>query len=196
MMESKIVYFEKPGVENTDEVLRIAKQRAKELGIKAIVLASHSGKTGIKAVDALKDLKVIIITHSVGFRGPNLDEFLAENRKIIEEKGGFVHTATHVFGGINRAMRQGEIPQCAETYVVGDIAATTLKCFCQGMKVCVEIAAMATDAGLVPTGEEIISIAGTGARGGGCDTAVVLTPANAHNLFDTRINEILCKPRL
>jgi uncharacterized protein len=196
MMESKIVYFEKPGVENTDEVLRIAKQRAKELGTKAIVLASHSGKTGVKAVDALKGLKVIIITHSVGFRGPNLDEFLEENRKIIEEKGGFVHTATHVFGGINRAMRQGQIPQCAETYVVGDIAATTLKCFSQGMKVCVEIAAMAADAGLVPTGEEIISIAGTGAGGGGCDTAVVLTPANAHNLFDTRIHEILCKPRL
>jgi hypothetical protein len=196
MMESKIVYFEKPGVENTDEVLRIAKQRAKELGIKAIVVASHSGKTGVKAVDAFKDLKVIIITHSVGFRGPNLDEFLAENRKTIKEKGGFVHTATHVFGGINRAMRQGEIPQCAETYVVGDIAATTLKCFGHGMKVCVEIAAMAADAGLVPSGEEIISIAGTGARGGGCDTAVVLTPANAHSLFDTRINEILCKPRL
>ena len=196
MMESKIVYFEKPGVANTDEVLRIAEHRAKELGIKAIVLASHSGKTGVKAMDTLKDLKVVVVTHSVGFRGENLDELLEENRKIIEKKGGFVHTATHVFGGINRAMRQGEIPQCAETYVVGDIAATTLKCFCQGMKVCVEISAMAADAGLVPIGEEIISIAGTGAGGGGSDTAVVLTPANAHSLFDTRINEILCKPRL
>jgi uncharacterized protein len=196
MMESKIVYFEKPGVENTDQVLQIAKQRAKELGIKAIVLASHSGKTGVKAVNALKGLRVIIVTHSVGFRGPNADEFQAQNRKIIEENGGVVHTATHVFGGINRAMRQGNIPQCAETYVVGDIAATTLKCFGQGMKVCVEIAAMAADAGLIPTGEEIISIAGTGAGGGGCDTAVVMTPANAHSLFDTRINEILCKPRL
>ena len=196
MVESRIVYFEKPGVQNTDEVLRIAEKRAKELGIKAIVLASHRGKTGVKAVDALKDLKVIIITHSVGFREANVDEFPEENRRMIKEKGGFVHTATHVFGGINRAMRQGEIPQCAETYVVGDIAATTLKCFGQGMKVCVEIAAMAADAGLVPTGEEIISIAGTGAGGGGCDTAVVLTPANAHNLFDTRIHEILCKPRL
>src|SRR4030042_927826 len=115
MMESKIVYFEKPGVQNTDEVLRIAKQRAKELGIKAILLASHSGKTGVKAVNALKGLKVIIVTHSVGFRGANVDEFLEENRKIIEENGGVVHTATHVFGGINRAMRQGEIPQCAAT---------------------------------------------------------------------------------
>lgn len=196
MVELKTVYFEKPGVSNTDEVLRIAEQRAKELGIKAIVIASHSGKTGVKAVDVFKDLKVIVITHSVGFRGANVDEFLEENRKIIEGKGGIVHTATHVFGGINRAMRQGEIPQCAETYVVGDIAATTLKCFGQGMKVCIEIAAMAADGGLVPLGEEIIAIAGTGAGGGGSDTAVVLSPANAHSLFDTLIHEILCKPRL
>lgn len=196
MMESKIVYFEKPGVEHTDEVLRIAEQRAKELNIKAIILASHSGKTGVKAVEVFKNRKVIVITHSVGFREPNVDEFLKENRKFIEEKGGIIHTATHVFGGINRAMRQGEIPQCAQTYVVGDIAATTLKCFCQGMKVCVEIAAMATDAGFVNSGKEVISIAGTGAGGGGGDTAVVLTAANAHSIFDMRINEILCKPRL
>lgn len=196
MMESKIVYFEKPGVENTDEVFRIAEQRAEELGIDAIVIASNTGKTGVRAMEAFKNRKVIVITHSVGFRGENLNELLEENRKIIEDKGGFIHTATHVFGGINRAMRQGEIPQCAQTYVVGDIAATTLKCFCQGMKVCVEIAAMAADAGLVTTGKEIISIAGTGAGGGGSDTAVVLTAANAHSLFDTRINEILCKPRL
>jgi hypothetical protein len=196
MMESRIVYFEKPGVEHTDEVLRIAKQRAEELDIDAIVLASHTGKTGVKAVEVFKTRKVIVITHSVGFREPNVDEFLEENRKIIEEKGGFIQTATHVFGGINRAMRQGEIPQCAQTYVVGDIAATTLKCFCQGMKVCVEIAAMAADAGHVKSGKEVISIAGTGAGGGGCDTAVVLTAANAHSIFDMRINEILCKPRL
>ena len=31
-IESKAVYFENPGAVNTDEVLRIAKQRAGELG--------------------------------------------------------------------------------------------------------------------------------------------------------------------
>jgi len=35
-----------------------------------------------------------------------------------KENGGFVHTATHVFGGINRAMRRERFLQCAETYVV------------------------------------------------------------------------------
>ena len=60
----------------------------------------------------------------------------------------------------------------------------------------VEVAAMAADAGLVRTDEEIISIAGTGKLGGGCDTAVVLSPAHANNIFKTQIKEILCKPRL
>jgi hypothetical protein len=196
MIESKIVYFKKPGVENTDEALRIAEERAEELGIKAVVLASKSGRTGVKAVNIFKGRKVVVVSHSVGFREENLDEFIDDNRKIILEKGGFVHTATHVFGGINRAMRQGEIPQCSQTYVTGDIAASTLKCFGQGMKVCIEVAAMAADAGLVRTDEEVISLGGTGRGGGGCDTAILLTPANAHSLFNTRVHEILCKPRL
>lgn len=196
MIESRAVYFKKPGAGNTDDVFRVVEQRAGELGIRNVIIASNTGKTGLRAVHALPERRVIVITHSVGFREENVDEFLEANRKPILEKGGLVHTATHVFGGIDRAMRQGEIPQCTQTYVVGDIAATTLKLFGQGMKVCVEIAAMAADAGLVRTDEEAISIAGTGRGGGGCDTAVVLTPANAHNLFHTRIHEILCKPRL
>ena len=39
-MEGKIVYFDNPGEENTEEVLRIAKLRADELGIKTVVVAS------------------------------------------------------------------------------------------------------------------------------------------------------------
>jgi len=196
MIESKIVYFKKPGVENTEEVMRIAEERAEQLGIKTVVVASVTGKTGVMAVNHFTARKVIVVSHSVGFREDNLDEIIEDNRKIIQEKGGIVHTATHVFGGINRAMRQGEIPQCSQTYVTGDIAASTLKCFCEGMKVCVEIAAMVADAGLVRTDEEIITLAGTGRFGGGCDTATVLSPAHAHNLFGTRIHEILCKPRI
>ena len=37
-MESKIVYFENTGTENTDQTLRIAKRRADELGIKTVPL--------------------------------------------------------------------------------------------------------------------------------------------------------------
>jgi hypothetical protein len=62
----------------------------------------------------------------------------------------------------------------------------------EGMKVTLEIAMMAADAGLVRTDEEVIAIAGTAK---GADTAVVLNPVNSHNFFNMRVKEILCKPR-
>jgi hypothetical protein len=195
-MESKIVYFEKPGGENTDEVLRIAVQRAEELGIKTVVVASNTGKTGVMALNVFKGQKVVIVTHCVGFRGENECEFTDKNRKIIEDKGGTIQIATHVFGGISRAMRQLNAEGERQTYVVGDMIATTLKCFGEGTKVCVEISAMSADAGLVRTDEDIIAIGGTGRMGGGADTALVLQPNNAHRLFDIKIKEILCKPHL
>jgi hypothetical protein len=47
-LEKKIVYFEKAGKVNIDATLRLAKERAEELGIKTIVLASSSGYTAQK----------------------------------------------------------------------------------------------------------------------------------------------------
>ena len=59
------------------------------------------------------------------------------------------------------------------------------------MKVCVEIAVMAADAGLVPTDRDVLCVGGTGS---GADTAVVLRPAHMNRFFDLRIREVLCKP--
>jgi hypothetical protein len=61
------------------------------------------------------------------------------------------------------------------------------------MKVCVEIVVMASDMGLIPIEEEVISIAGTRR---GADTAVVIKPAHIHEIYNLRILEIIAKPRL
>ncbi len=195
-MEAKTIYFEKPGGENTDAAFALARQRAGELGIKTIVVASTSGKTAVKAMDAFQGLRVIVVTHCAGFHEPDTQEFTEENRKIVESQGGIMLTAAHAFGGISRAFRQSEIPQAPATYVVGDLIASTLKVFSNGMKVACEIAVMAADAGLVRTDEEVIAIAGTGAIGGGSDTVIVVQPNNAHRFFDLRVKELICKPRL
>jgi len=195
-MEAKTTYFEKPGVGNTDAVLALAKQRAKELGIKTILVASTSGKTAVKAMNVFKGLRVIVVTHSAGFLEPDVQEFTEENRKIVEGKGGIFLTAAHAFGGISRAFRQSEIPQAPATYVVGDLIASTLRVFGQGVKVACEIAVMAADAGLVRTDEEVIAIAGTGREGAGSDTAIVVQPNNAHRFFDLKVKELICKPHL
>lgn len=193
-MEAKIVYFKNTGKENTDEVLRIAKQRAGELGLTKILVASTCGFTALKAVEAFKGMKVIIVTRSAGFKEPNTVDLTEENRKIIESKGGIVLIAAHAFGGLSRSMRQSSIPEAPATYIIGDIIANSLRIFGQGMKVACEIATMAADAGLVRTDEDVISIAGTGGDGRGADVAVVLRPAPAHLFFETKIREILCKP--
>ncbi|OGO20684.1 MAG: hypothetical protein A2144_03500 [Chloroflexi bacterium RBG_16_50_9] len=194
-MEGKTEYFEKPGVENTDAALALARDRARELGIKTILMASTSGKTAVRAMDVFKGMRVIIITHSTGFLEPNTQEFTAENRKIVESQGGILVTAAHAFGGISRAFRQGDIPQAPATYVVGDLIASTLKVFSQGLKVACEIAVMAADAGLVRSDEEVVAIGGTGAAGRGADTVAVIKPSPAHRFFDLKVIEIVCKPR-
>ena len=198
MAESKIYYFENYGKENTDKTLQIARQRADELGIKNILVASTTGETGVKAMTAFQGLRVIVATHSVGFIEPDSLELTKENRAAIESQGGTILTAAHAFGALCRAMRQGDMLDTVQTYVIGDIISATLRNFGQGMKVTCEIAIMATDAGLIRSDEEVISIAGTHAGGGkgGADTAIVLQPAPAHNFFKLRVKEILCKPRL
>jgi len=186
-MESKTVYFANPGSENTEAVLRIARQRAEELGIKNIVVASTRGDTAVRAMDAFHGLRVIVVSHVTGLREPNLQEFTEENRKIVESKGGVILTAAHAFSGVSRALRTK-----FNTVTIGDIIANTLRVFGDGVKVACEIALMATDAGLVRTDEDVISIAGTSR---GADTAIVLRPVNSHDFFDLKVKEILCKPR-
>ena len=203
-MEPKVIYFEKGGEADTDAVLAAAKQRAQELGIKTIVVASSRGVTAVKAMDVFTGLKVVVVGHEYGHMQPNATDFLEENRRIVESKGGKIVAGIHGFGGIDNAFRAsppgppptgpGAPPPAmpAPMPVPGEIIARTLSLFCRGMKVAVEITIMAADAGQVRTDEEIIAIAGSSR---GADTAVVIKPANAARIFDLRIREIICKPR-
>jgi hypothetical protein len=185
-MELKTVYFAKPGRENTDDVLHIARERAAQLDIKTILVASTTGDTAVKAVELFKGMKVVAVSHATGAREPNIQEFTEENRKIVESKGGIVLTTIHAFAGVSRAMRLK-----FGTYVIGEIIANTLRVLGQGMKVVCEITLMAADSGLVRTDEDIIVIAGSSR---GADMAVVLSPVNSQDFFDLRVKEILCKP--
>ena len=185
-MEAKIVYFDEPGKQNTDEVLRLASLRAEELGIKSVLVASTTGDTAVKAMKLFKGSRVVAVSHFTGMREPNTQEFTEENRQTVLSAGGTVFTATHLFSGLGRAMRKK-----FKMYLFEETVANTLRLFGQGMKVVCEITLMAADAGLVRTDEDIIAIGGTGR---GADTAVVMRPVNSEDFFDLKIREILCKP--
>jgi uncharacterized protein len=169
--------------------LDTALARAAELDIKHIVVATTTGETPIKLLEKRGEEgpSVVAVTHSAGFAGPNTQELLPEHREAIIQGGGHILTCQHALGGVNRAVRRK-----LGTYQLDEIIAFTLRSFGQGMKVACEITVMAADAGLIPAGEEIIAIGGSGR---GADTAAVILSANAQDFFDLRVLEILCKPR-
>jgi hypothetical protein len=170
---------------NTEATAQLALKRASELNIKHIVVASHTGYTAQYFVN--KGIQVVCVTHHIGFKGPGEDEMPTEVRKELLEKGVKVLTTAHLFAGIDRSLRMkwgGVYP--------AEIVAQTLRILGQGVKVCVEVACMALDAGLVPYDEEIIAVAGTST---GADTAIVIVPAHSNQFFDTKVKEVICKPR-
>jgi hypothetical protein len=179
------IYFEKSG-DHTEEVLKIVKEFIKKEEIKSIIVASTTGKTGVLASSIFKGLNVVIVTHSTGFIKPNYQELDKENAKKIIENGAKILTTTHALSGIERAIRKK-----FNTILPLEIIANALRLFGEGTKVAIEITIMATDAGLVNAGENVIAIAGTGR---GADTALLIKAANSFNFFDLKVRKIICKP--
>ena len=184
----KTVYFEKPGSHNTDETLRLAKERADELGVRNVAVASSTGATGVKASEIFRDKTLIIVTHVTGFHEPNVQRLTPENRAILEKNGAKMITAAHAFGTLGRAINRK-----FNTIQVDEVIAHVLRLFRSGVKVECEDTCMATDAGLIKANDDVIGIGGTG---GGADSAILIRSANTHNFFDMRIREIICKPRM
>ena len=185
------MYFDSPGPENTGETAKIAINRAKELRISHIVVASNTGAAAFAlAEEGRKQAysgKLVCVTHVYGFKEGGKNELSDEDRQKLESQGIRLCTAAHTLSGAERALSrkfQGVYPV--------EIIAHTLRMFGQGMKVCVEIAAMALDAGLIPFGEPVLALGGSGR---GADTAAILTPGYSSSVLDTMIHEILCKPR-
>ena len=184
---SSITYFENRGPANTDETLRLAKERADHLGIRDVVVASYTGMTGARACEVFRGFNLVVVAGVHGFREPNKIGMLEENRALIETGGGKLLFAGHAFGMLGRAVHNklGAIQ-------VDEIVAHVLRLFSAGVKVGCEITSMAADAGLVKAGTEIIAIAGSAS---GADSAVVIRASNTHTFFESRILEIICKPR-
>lgn len=181
-------WFEKPGVENTENVLAAVVARLERGDIAHVVVATTSGATGARFAEALEGqpAEVVCVTHHAGFRGNDQIELEAEQADVIRRSGAAILTASHALSGVDRSISrkfQGTTPV--------EIIAHTLRLFGQGMKVCVEIAVMAADAGKIPTDRDVICVGGTGH---GADTAAVLKPAHGNNFFDLHVRETLCRP--
>lgn len=181
--------FENISMENTAATLKLAFAKAQELHAD-VVLPTTSGASAVAAVEYADAAgfkgRIIVVTHVWGMKASGTNELLEENRKKLEDAGAVILTAAHTLSGVERAL-SGKF---GGVYPV-EIMAHTLRMFCQGVKVCVEIAAMALDAGAIIAPVPVVTLGGTGK---GLDTACVITPGYSAKIFDTRIHEILCKP--
>jgi len=185
---SQTLYFETPGPKNTEALLKHARARAAELGPKKVLIATSTGRTVEEALKVFdpREFTLIAVTSAFGFFKPNESRFSQETGQRLTEQGVRVVTTTHAFSGAAR----GLAGKHGGTYPA-EVMADTLRMFGQGVKVAVEVALMAADAGLVRSDEDVLAIAGTG---GGADTALVVQPANTNRCLELKVREVIAKP--
>lgn len=182
------MFWDSEGWQNTDATVKIAVKAARDRGIGRVVVASNSGHSVQRMLEHdTEGLALVCVTHQVGFKTPGQDEMDPAVRREFADRGIRLLTTTHLLGGVDRALRLK-----FNGYYPPEIIADTLRIFGHGVKVCVEISVMATDAGLVPPGEELVAVGG---RARGADSACVIRPAHSLAFFDTRVVDVLCRPR-
>jgi len=201
-VERKVVYYSKPGKEHTEETLRVALGAARERGIETVLVSSTTGYTAEKAAELFKgsELRLVVVTHQTGYREPGVQLFPEDLRERLIKQGIHVVTCTDVLTGtVDVGMSRQRPPKTGQLdarlpYILPPtnvVIANTLRLFSQGVKVCAEIAMMAVDSNAVPSGEKVVSVAGSHA---GADTAMVLTATESGRIRDMQLHEILCKP--
>ncbi|MGI6129744.1 MAG: hypothetical protein ACOYEO_06600, partial [bacterium] len=84
--------WDKSGRDNTESTAKAVAIRAKELGIRQVVVASNTGASARQYLNL--GLEVVCVTHQIGFREPGSDEMPAEVRQELKELGIKVLTTT------------------------------------------------------------------------------------------------------
>ncbi|MDF1591696.1 MAG: pyruvate kinase alpha/beta domain-containing protein [Desulfobacterales bacterium] len=189
-MQKSIVYFRQPGEQNTPQVIQKAKERALELGIKEVVVASTSGKTGVAMADALKGtgIRTVAVTHHYGSHEKGKWDVDPGHEAELKALGAAIVSQTHSFSGIEKAISRtsGGISR------IEIVADTLRKLFGRGFKVAVEVAVMAADSGAISMQDDIIALGGS-ARG--ADVACVIRPAHSKDFFSLQVKEIIAMPQ-
>lgn len=181
-MERTTVYHDATGPDNTDVTIDLALQAARERRMETIVVASRTGATASKLMERIRDMDIRLVAVTPQYGWMDEHEF---DRSLIPR----LREAGHDFYAGTMPFHMDAFHGCSAPKRMGDV----LRVFGQGVQVCIEIAMMAADGGLLARDRPCVLIAGTGR---GADTAIVATPASTASLDDLRVHEILCKPHL
>ncbi|NMC27126.1 MAG: hypothetical protein GYA42_03160, partial [Syntrophomonadaceae bacterium] len=90
------MHWEQAGAVNTEATINLALNRAGELGIRNLVVATCSGDTLKKVAAKAPDLNIVGVSHHVGFDRPGIDELSPSTRQELEAMGIKLLTTTHL----------------------------------------------------------------------------------------------------
>jgi len=192
--ERVVYYFSYCGEANTEKLLETVKQRCIDLGLSRVIIASETGRSAVRALEIFQgsNINMIVVTHYPATTwGPKGDipiglkrKEYAGNLKKLLDNGVKVVQGTRPFAPPTRSLNWN--------LTLEGIIDKTLELFGAGTKIAIEAAVMATDAGEIDEGEEIISCGGTFK---GLDTALLVKTAYSMNFFkDFEVKEVIAKP--
>jgi hypothetical protein len=194
--ERPVWYFDVCGEINTEKVIELSVQRARQLNIKKLLVASETGLSALRVARFLKRngaaVELVCVTSALGtvvpetgFGALQLGITDQDTYDQLQELGAVIVRGTDPLYNLDAALghRAG----------TGGMYRTVLKCFSGGTAVCLGCTAMATDAGVLTTGEPVVAMAGSFV---GLDTALVTEGVNAVELLAKgEVHELICKPR-
>ena len=90
MKEGKIIYFDRPGGQNTSAVVEAVRGRGPELGIGHVVVASDSGETALKLWEALRGsgVKIVSVAEHAGYAGGDEPSIGPERIRELDRRFG------------------------------------------------------------------------------------------------------------
>jgi uncharacterized protein len=188
----KTCYFDRPGPANTGDCARFAVERARELGLSTIVVASTTGATAEEFSRAVKGsgISLVVVTHVTGFTKPGEWEFSIERAEKLRKDGVRIVTGTHSLSGLERALSRS--PKVGGGSRTEAIAEALRRIVAVGLKVAVECVMIAADQGALDVKKECIAVGGTAS---GADTVCVILPAHTADFFSLQVREIVAMPR-
>jgi len=184
-------YFDVHGEINTDRTIELARLRAEELVLEKVVVASETGLSALKVLDAFPDSKVVVVSSAAGtfVEGSIIGDLSigipdASILKELTRRGASIVRGTDPFWNLAAHTNLIDAAKMGMMYY---------KILCGGIHVCITAVLEATDAGHLRQGEEVVALAGSFV---GLDTAIIAAAANSVNFFKLfEVREMICKPR-
>ncbi|MEM4246191.1 MAG: hypothetical protein QW390_02730 [Candidatus Bathyarchaeia archaeon] len=192
-----ITYFQRPGPENTSQLISVVRERIGIGDLNIVVVPSTTGKTAELFERELGgEAEIVEISE---------DETASMCKVVANREGGLLRKL--IESRLDEASRRGDpifrrdaydltlLPFCGKKF---DAVSNILYAFGQGMKVAIEISIAAVETSKVKPYIEVISVGGTGQ---GADTAIVVRTSTQEDAFGKIANrrlsilEIIAMPR-